>query len=167
MPSNPCMGVEVWNKPACPGESIWSEGAKLLEGAGKKYDYGMAINPVQRRGMHQVRGRSVSRVAACAQCVAPRGGMCVCARLVQACLGASSALTDCMQNHVGWLLSRPPLHRQAGKFAPSANVCRSPRLFSDKGHQPMCCCCCFALHTLPADARPPCKGEGHPDEGNH
>lgn len=54
MPSNPCMGVESWNKPGCPGESIWTEGAKLLEGAGKKYNYGMAINPVQRRGMHQV-----------------------------------------------------------------------------------------------------------------
>ena len=55
MPADACTGVENWNKGGCPGEKIWSKGAQELERANHKYDYGMAINPVERRGMHQVR----------------------------------------------------------------------------------------------------------------
>lgn len=55
MPANPCTGVEHHNKGGCPGETIWSEGYRLLQGAGQQYTYGMSINPVGRRSEHQVR----------------------------------------------------------------------------------------------------------------
>jgi hypothetical protein len=55
MPADPCTGVENWNKGKCPKEAIWSFGAKELSRANKKYTHGMAINPVERRGQHQVR----------------------------------------------------------------------------------------------------------------
>jgi hypothetical protein len=51
--------VENWNNPpqhgtGCPGEDIWDHGRDILKGAGKDATWGMAINPVNRRGQHQV-----------------------------------------------------------------------------------------------------------------
>jgi hypothetical protein len=58
MPSQACVGVENWNSAhgsGCPGEDIWDHGSGLLKQAGKDATWGMAINPVNRRGQHQVR----------------------------------------------------------------------------------------------------------------
>lgn len=42
--------------PACPlGESIWNQGQSDLDSSGKdKLNWGMAINPIFRRGQHQM-----------------------------------------------------------------------------------------------------------------
>ncbi len=55
MPSAPCTGIENWNQGKCPKEEIWDEGAATLASAKKGHGWGMAINPVSRRGQHQVR----------------------------------------------------------------------------------------------------------------
>jgi hypothetical protein len=55
MPTKPCTGVENYNQPPCPGESIWNEGQAILDAVDPKDPLlGMAINPVSRRGQHQV-----------------------------------------------------------------------------------------------------------------
>jgi hypothetical protein len=60
MPKDPCTGVENWNqkKPGmmCPGEAIWTEAQRVIDAAKLPDDYawGAAINPVSRRGQHQV-----------------------------------------------------------------------------------------------------------------
>jgi hypothetical protein len=64
MPTAACTGVENWNNPGnhkgCPGEDIWDEGRTILKNAGKGAGWGMAINPVSKRGQHQVRLKSKS-----------------------------------------------------------------------------------------------------------
>lgn len=58
VPANPCTGVENWDTAAahgCPGEAIWDTGAEEIDRAKPKETYGMAINPIGRRGHHQVR----------------------------------------------------------------------------------------------------------------
>lgn len=55
IPRSPCKGVESWdNRNVCPGDAIWSYGFNELKNAHKQDLYGMAINPVERRGQHQV-----------------------------------------------------------------------------------------------------------------
>jgi hypothetical protein len=55
LPSTPCTGIENWNQGQCPQEAIWDEGAAILDRSQKGAGWGMAINPVSRRGQHQVR----------------------------------------------------------------------------------------------------------------
>lgn len=66
MPADPCPGVEHWSNPnagsvktiKCPGEDIWSAANAVIRDSGL-WDvdlWGMAINPVNRRGQHQVLG---------------------------------------------------------------------------------------------------------------
>lgn len=72
MPETPCTGVENFNVDTtkadwsqCPGEDIWSAAQQVVEGgsgAGSlifcrsdRYNWGLSINPVSRRGQHQVR----------------------------------------------------------------------------------------------------------------
>jgi hypothetical protein len=61
IPANPCTGVENWDNAAsgggCPGEAIWKTGADEIDKAKLPggTTYGMAINPIGRRGHHQVR----------------------------------------------------------------------------------------------------------------
>jgi hypothetical protein len=58
MPATPCTGVENWDNSdggsGCPGESIWDVAHKELVNAQRDATWGMSINPVSRRGQHQV-----------------------------------------------------------------------------------------------------------------
>jgi len=54
MPASACSGIENWNRAGCPGESIWNEGEQLLTNAKRDALWGMSINPVGRRGQHQM-----------------------------------------------------------------------------------------------------------------
>jgi len=53
MPADACTGVENWDRPGCPQEAIWDAAASELDKAGKA-GWGMAINPVNKRGQHQM-----------------------------------------------------------------------------------------------------------------
>jgi hypothetical protein len=53
MPGKPCSGIESWNTARCGFEGIWDHAYGLL--AKQSANWGMAINPVSRRGQHQVR----------------------------------------------------------------------------------------------------------------
>jgi hypothetical protein len=55
MPTDPCIGVENWNRASCPGEEMWDAAWWEVEGAGPKFIGGVAVNPVSRRSQHQVR----------------------------------------------------------------------------------------------------------------
>jgi hypothetical protein len=65
MPSAPCTGIENWNQGQCPQEAIWDEGAAILDRSQKGAGWGMAINPVSRRGQHQVRLEGCRRWRPC------------------------------------------------------------------------------------------------------
>jgi len=55
MPSGPCTGVENWDRLPCPKEAIWDQGLAEIKNAGKDpSSWGMSINPVSRRGQHQM-----------------------------------------------------------------------------------------------------------------
>lgn len=58
MPATPCTGVENWDNSdggnGCPGESIWDVAHTELVNAKRDAMWGMSINPVSRRGQHQV-----------------------------------------------------------------------------------------------------------------
>lgn len=70
MPTAPCSGIEWWNnddyssagsKPVtgmhCPGEDVWEVAARVIANNppdGADNHYGMAINPISRRGEHQM-----------------------------------------------------------------------------------------------------------------
>jgi hypothetical protein len=55
MPTDPCTGVENWNRGSCPGEDVWDAVWWEVEGAGPGFLGGVAVNPVSRRSQHQVR----------------------------------------------------------------------------------------------------------------
>lgn len=64
LPTQPCSGVENWYHGGCGGEGIWGYSEQLLASAGKTAGkWGMAINPIKRRGQHQVSGPSPHCVA--------------------------------------------------------------------------------------------------------
>ncbi len=50
LPVAPCRGVEDWQNTQCGGEPIWDYAWKFAGGR----DFGMAVNPVQRRGQDQL-----------------------------------------------------------------------------------------------------------------
>jgi len=58
MPATPCTGVENWDNSdggsGCPGESIWDVAHSELVNAKRDALWGMSINPVSRRGQHQM-----------------------------------------------------------------------------------------------------------------
>lgn len=65
MPTQPCTGVDNWNKNNkdnnCPSDSnngqheaIWNAAQGELDAAGRDATWGMAINSVGRRGQHQM-----------------------------------------------------------------------------------------------------------------
>jgi len=55
MPQKPCTGVENWDRGSCPRDDIWDKGQADLDAEGRDgLAWGMAINPVSRRGQHQM-----------------------------------------------------------------------------------------------------------------
>lgn len=50
VPIAPCRGVEDWKEKKCGGEDIWDHAWGFAGGP----DFGLAVNPVQRRSQHQL-----------------------------------------------------------------------------------------------------------------